>query len=123
MKRLQVKSKTYEYKRFEILAAVLNRVTLILIALFIFYEAIQRFANPPEVATTGMLIISSVGLAVKILVEWIKTRGGDTEENLNMRGTYLSSDFKVIYFTILALLLQDGQTPLFSFFISFGLLL
>lgn len=123
MKRLQVKSKTYGYKRFEILAAVLNGVTLILIALFIFYEAIQRFANPPEVATTGMLIISSVGLSVNILVAWIMMRGGDTEENLNMRGAYLSSDFKVICFKILALLLQDGQTPLFSFFISFGLLL
>lgn len=83
------KSKTFGYKRFEILAAVLNGVTLILVALFIFYEAIQRFANPPEVATTGMLIISSIGLAVNILVAWIMMRGGDTEGNLNMRGAYL----------------------------------
>ncbi|GEN84442.1 cadmium, cobalt and zinc/H(+)-K(+) antiporter [Sporosarcina luteola] len=83
------KSKTFGYKRFEILAAVLNGVTLIVIALFIFYEAIQRFANPPEVATTGMLIVSSIGLAVNILVAWIMTRGGDVEENLNMKGAYL----------------------------------
>ncbi|MGN7385945.1 cation diffusion facilitator family transporter [Sporosarcina sp. SAFN-015] len=83
------KSKTFGYKRFEILAAVLNGVTLIVIALFIFYEAIQRFANPPEVATTGMLIVSSIGLAVNILVAWIMMRGGDVEENLNMKGAYL----------------------------------
>ena len=82
-------SKTYGYKRFEILAAVLNGITLMLIAVFIFYEAINRFANPPEVATTGMLIISSIGLLVNILVAWIMMRGGDTEENLNMRGAYL----------------------------------
>ncbi|MEG0386506.1 MAG: cation diffusion facilitator family transporter [Solibacillus sp.] len=82
-------SKTYGYKRFEVLAAVFNGVTLILIALFIFFEAIERFANPPEVATTGMLVISSIGLAVNIVVAWIMTRGGDTEENLNMRGAYL----------------------------------
>lgn len=82
-------SKTYGYKRFEVLAAVFNGVTLILIALFIFYEAIERFANPPEVATTGMLVISSIGLVVNILVAWIMMRGGDTEENLNMRGAYL----------------------------------
>lgn len=82
-------SKTYGYKRFEILAAVFNGVTLILIALFIFYEAIERFQNPPEVATTGMLIISSIGLAVNLLVAWIMMRGGDTEENLNMRGAFL----------------------------------
>ncbi|WP_203247388.1 cation diffusion facilitator family transporter [Sporosarcina beigongshangi] len=82
-------SKTFGYKRFEILAAVLNGVTLIFIALFIFYEAIQRFSNPPEVATTGMLIVSSIGLAVNILVAWIMMRGGDVEDNLNMRGAYL----------------------------------
>lgn len=82
-------SKTYGYKRFEILAAVLNGITLMLIAVFIFYEAIKRFANPPEVATTGMLIISSIGLLVNILVAWIMLRGGDTEENLNMRGAFL----------------------------------
>lgn len=81
--------KTYGYKRFEILAAVLNGVTLILIAVFIFYEAIKRFANPPEIATSGMLIISIIGLLVNILVAWIMMRGGDTEDNLNMRGAYL----------------------------------
>ncbi len=82
-------SKTYGYKRFEILAAALNGVTLVAIALFIFYEAIKRFANPPEVATTGMLIISSIGLLVNVLVAWIMMKGGDTEENLNMRGAFL----------------------------------
>ena len=83
------RSKTYGYKRFEILAAVINGVTLIAISLYIFYEAIDRFANPPEVATTGMLIISVIGLAVNVLVAWIMMRGGDTKENLNMRGAYL----------------------------------
>ena len=82
-------SKTFGYKRFEILAAVLNGVTLILIALYIFYESIERFANPPEVATTGMLIISVIGLSVNILVAWIMMRGGDTEGNLNMHGAFL----------------------------------
>ncbi|QUW20735.1 cation transporter [Sporosarcina sp. Marseille-Q4063] len=87
--KVATKSKTFGYKRFEILAAVLNGATLIVIALFIFYEAIRRFSNPPEVATTGMLIVSSIGLAVNILVAWIMMRGGDVEENLNMRGAYL----------------------------------
>ncbi|WP_087974237.1 cation diffusion facilitator family transporter [Oceanobacillus rekensis] len=82
-------SKTFGYKRFEILAAVLNGITLILVALYIFYEAIGRFQNPPEVASTGMLIIASIGLLVNIIVAWIMMRGGDVEENLNMRGAYL----------------------------------
>lgn len=82
-------SKTYGYRRFEILAAVLNGATLVLIAVFIFYEAIQRFQNPPQIASTGMLIVASVGLLVNMLVAWIMMRGGDVEENLNMRGAYL----------------------------------
>lgn len=81
--------KTYGYKRFEILAAVLNGVTLIFIALYIFYEAIQRFQNPADVASTGMLIIASIGLLVNIFVAWMMMRGGNVEENLNMRGAYL----------------------------------
>lgn len=82
-------SKTYGYKRFEILAAVLNGLTLIIIASFIFYEAVKRFVHPPEVATTGMLIVSAIGFAVNLLVAWIMIRGGDVEENLNMRAAYL----------------------------------
>jgi cobalt-zinc-cadmium efflux system protein len=81
--------KTYGYKRFEILAAVLNGITLIVIAIFIFYEAIKRFQNPPEVASTGMLTIASIGLLVNIVVAWIMMRGADVKENLNMRGAYL----------------------------------
>ena len=49
----------------------------------------QRFKNPPEVASTGMLIIALAGLLVNIVVAWIMLRGSDVEENLNMRGAYL----------------------------------
>src|SRR5690625_1516171 len=82
-------SKTYGYKRFEILAAVFNGVTLILISGFIFYEAIGRFQNPPEVASYGMLAIAALGLAVNILVAWMLMRSGSTEDNLNMRAACL----------------------------------
>lgn len=82
-------SRTYGYKRFEILAAVFNGVTLIIISIFIFYEAIQRFINPPEIATTGMLVIATIGLIVNIVVAWIMMRGGDTHDNLNMRAAFL----------------------------------
>ncbi|WP_432681240.1 cation diffusion facilitator family transporter [Bacillus velezensis] len=81
--------KTFGYKRFEILAAVINGVALIVISLYIIYEAIKRFSHPPEVATTGMLTISIIGLAVNILVAWIMLNGGDTKNNLNIRGAYL----------------------------------
>lgn len=81
--------KTYGYKRFEILAAVFNGVTLVLIAGYIFYEAYHRFADPPNVASTGMLSIAVVGLLVNLLVAWILMRGGDTKGNLNLRAAFL----------------------------------
>lgn len=81
-------SKTYGYKRFEILAALFNGITLIVIALFIFYEAYHRFSSPAPVASTGMLIIAIIGLVVNMIVAWILMRG-DTEENLNLRAAFL----------------------------------
>ena len=82
-------SKTYGYKRFDILAAIFNGVTLILISIYIFYEAFQRFMDPPEVASAGMLMIATMGLVVNIIVAWILMRGGDTEGNLNIRAAFL----------------------------------
>lgn len=81
--------KTYGYKRFEILAAVINGATLLVVSIYIFYEAYQRLFDPPEVASTGMLIIAAIGLLVNIIVAFIMLRGGDTENNLNMRAAFL----------------------------------
>ncbi|SNZ03795.1 cobalt-zinc-cadmium efflux system protein [Terribacillus aidingensis] len=81
-------SKTYGYKRFEILAALFNGVTLILVSLYIFYEAIQRFQEPADIASGGMLTIAVIGFLVNIVVAWILMRG-DTSENLNIRAAFL----------------------------------
>lgn len=81
-------SKTYGYKRFEILAALFNGVTLTIISIYILYEAFKRFSNPPDVASTGMLIIAITGLIINLIVAWILMRG-DTKENLNLRAAFL----------------------------------
>jgi len=81
--------KTYGYKRFEILAAVINGATLILISAYIIYEAMERFQKPPEITSGGMLFIAIIGLVVNLLVAWIMMRRADVKENLNMRGAYL----------------------------------
>ncbi len=80
--------KTYGYKRFEIIAAALNGLTLIVISVYIFYEAFRRFFNPPEVQGTGMLFISILGLLVNIIAAWILMKG-DKDENLNVRSAFL----------------------------------
>ena len=81
--------KTFGYRRIEILAATINAVTLIVIAVFIVIEAARRLQNPPEVATAGMLAVSTLGLAVNITVALYMLRGGDVRESVNMHGAYL----------------------------------
>lgn len=81
--------KTFGYKRFEILAAALNGVLLVLIALLIVYEALKRFADPPEIATGGMLAVSILGLLVNAGVAAYMAKNSDTRGNINMRGAYL----------------------------------
>ncbi|MFI8686905.1 cation diffusion facilitator family transporter [Rossellomorea sp. NPDC077527] len=79
--------KTYGYKRFEIVAAFLNGITLLLVSLYIFWEAYRRFIVTPDVSPS-MMIIAVIGLVVNIIVAWILMRG-DTEHNLNVRSAFL----------------------------------
>jgi len=81
--------KTFGYKRFEILAALFNGVTLFIIGLIIIFEAIGRFFTPQEVQSTEMFLISVTGLIVNIVVAALMFKGGDTSHNINMRGAFL----------------------------------
>lgn len=83
------KHKTFGYKRFEILAALFNGVTLFVIGIIIIIEAIGRFFNPVDVQSTEMFIISVIGLIVNIIVASLMFKGGDTSHNINMRGAFL----------------------------------
>ena len=80
---------TYGFYRFEILAALFNGVTLFVIAGFIVWEAIERFINPPAVASGLMIGIAFIGLLANLLSAWILIRRGDVEGNLNVRSAYL----------------------------------
>lgn len=79
--------KTFGYRRFEIFAALINGLTLIALSLYIFYEAIQRFSEPPAVASKGMLIVATLGLLVNIVAAYILQRGDN--ENLNVKSAFL----------------------------------
>jgi cobalt-zinc-cadmium efflux system protein len=85
--------RTWGYHRFEILAAAFNASLLFLVALYILYEAFQRFREPAEVGSLGMLAVAAFGL----LVNWISMRllAGGSESSLNVKGAYLEvwSDF------------------------------
>ena len=59
-------TKTFGYHRFEILAALANGTILILVSIFIFYEAYQRLLEPPAIRTPLMLIIATIGLLANL---------------------------------------------------------
>lgn len=81
--------KSYGYHRFEILAALLNGVTLFVIAFFIAKEAYARFLAPPEVASLPMMAIASVGLLANLASAWALLRKSDVKDNVNVRSAYL----------------------------------
>ncbi len=58
--------RTYGYKRAEVLAALANGVTLVALSIWIFYEAFQRFRDPPDVLGGWVLVIGLVGVAVNL---------------------------------------------------------
>src|SRR5690242_2036966 len=79
--------KTYGYLRWEILAALLNGATLLLISVWIVWEAIGRFRSPQPVAGGLMLVFAAIGLVVNVIAVWILH--GVNGESLNVRGAYL----------------------------------
>jgi cobalt-zinc-cadmium efflux system protein len=87
--RAATSSKTYGYYRFEILAALLNGVTLFLIAGFIVYEAFERLFDPPAVSSGTMMLIAFIGLMANLLSAWALIKKGDVKDNVNLRSAYL----------------------------------
>ncbi len=79
--------RSYGYHRLEILAALINGLTLWLIVGVIFHEAYRRFLDPPEVHSVGMLVVASIGLMVNIAAGVILY--GSRRGSLNVRGAYL----------------------------------
>ena len=79
-------SKTFGYHRVGILVALVNAVTLIVIALLILWEAIQRFQHPEKVEPLAMFIAAGVGIAINLYIGFRLQKEGD---NLNVRAAAL----------------------------------
>jgi len=90
-KRLSGKTRTlgqtFGYKRAEIFAAFINSTTLIVIAVIIIKEAIERFFNPIEVQ--GNLVIYLAGLSIFVNGLSVLLINKDAKESMNIRSAYL----------------------------------
>jgi cobalt-zinc-cadmium efflux system protein len=79
-------SKTYGYHRAEIMAALTNGTILVLVSLYIFYEAYQRFFNPPQVRTPLMITVAAIGLAANLVMVLLLRRR--SRRNLNIKAAF-----------------------------------
>lgn len=79
--------RTFGYRRAEILAALANGATLLLVAGGIVHEAWDRFLAPQPILSGPMLWIAIGGLAVNLLS--LRVLHGDHHHDLNLRGAWL----------------------------------
>ncbi len=77
-------NRSFGYNRAEILAALFNGITIVAVSIWIFYEAYNRFQDPPEVLGGWMMVVAVIGLVVNLAGMLILTRSAG--ENLNMQG-------------------------------------
>ena len=84
--RAATPGRTYGFYRAEILAALANGVLLLGVAGFVLFEAVDRFRNPPDVASGWMLIVAVVGFIVNLTSVSLLRRGSG--EGLNLRAAY-----------------------------------
>jgi len=73
---------TFGYQRFEILAALVNGLMLVAVALAIAYAAIGRLGDPPEIDAGGVLGLGLLGLAGNVAATFVLARGERADVNL-----------------------------------------
>lgn len=78
---------TFGYQRFQILAAFVNGLSLLLVVGWILFEAVSRFFEPKEILGETMLVVAVAGLIVN-LISFAVLHSGD-QDNLNIRGAAL----------------------------------
>jgi len=79
-------SMTFGYHRVGVLIAIVNALSILAIALVIFYEAFHRLQQPPEVNSPLMLAVAVVGLGVNLFVaSWLRK---EQKANINVRSAF-----------------------------------
>ena len=85
--RPKSKTKTYGYKRANILAAFTNSAVLIGIATFLIVEAAGRFFNPQHINGNTVIIVAIIGLLGNFLSALFLKKG--SKESINIKSSYL----------------------------------
>lgn len=81
--------RTFGYQRAEVLGALVNGIVLIVLSLWVAFEAVQRLLTPAEAEVQGglMLVVAVVGLLANAVSMWLLGRA--QKRSINVRGAYL----------------------------------
>lgn len=79
--------RTYGYRRAEILSALINSALLVIIAIFLIYEAIKRLQHPQHINGGIMLTVAVIGLLANFISAALLHAG--SKDSLNVKATYL----------------------------------
>jgi hypothetical protein len=82
-----IPEKTFGYYRLEILAAFVNGIALVLLSIWIIYEAVGRWQSPPEIKGISLTLIAIGGLAVNVIAAFLLHT--EHKHDLNLRGAWL----------------------------------
>jgi len=86
-RRPSTAQRTFGYHRVGILAALVNAVSLVIIALLIFWEAFNRLRHPGPIQTTPMIVVALVAILMNTAISlWLKSAA---RNDLNVRSAYL----------------------------------
>ncbi len=80
------KVKTYGYHRAGVLAALVNALSLLVLAAWILWESYRRWQRPVAVGETTMLVVALVGLGVNASIMW--GLRGERVYDINVRGAW-----------------------------------
>ncbi len=86
-KRSSNERRTFGYKRIEILAAFFNTIILLVIIIYLFYEAILRLYEPEPIKGLIMLVVAVIGLIANLMAVLLLRK--DAHANLNIKSAYL----------------------------------
>ena len=80
-------ARTFGWHRAEVLTAMANAAMLLAVAIWVFYEAISRIGDVPELPGMALILTASVGLAANLVVMLMLR--ADSKDSLAVRGAYL----------------------------------
>lgn len=78
---------TYRMRAASILSAFANGMLLLVATGFIAWEAVRRFSQPVEVASTQVMIVAGIAIVVNSASAWLLSKG--SKSDINMRGAFL----------------------------------